>query len=326
MSELALFNNECKTVFGLNGFDEDSATYALGWTLNKSPTLLNLFLSNIFVSLPFDVEKVSIDLQKSDGKSFTDIEIKQQSVFHIIVEAKKGWVLPGNEQLEKYRSRFDADDGNYVEASRVFVSMSAASEEYASRRLDGDIGGYPLTHLSWKSVVGLIEKAGSTTKSVTEKLWLGECQEHLKGYISMTNPTSNLAYCVVLSKNCVGEGEYTWVDVVEKDLSYFHPVGIKGWPVNPPNYIAFRKDGALMSVHRINEYKVVSNVREENDNWPVTEGDHFVYKLGSPMKPEKPLKNGKIYATGRVWCALDTLLSGDYASIADARDETQRRG
>jgi hypothetical protein len=53
--------------------------------------------------------------------------------------------------------------------------------------------------------------------------------------------------------------------------------------------------------------------------------DHFAYRLGPPMRPPGDVKTGKIFKNGRVWCAIDTLLSGAFATITDARDETQRR-
>lgn len=326
MSGLMLFNEECKTVFGLNGYGEDSATYALGWTLHQSPMLLELFVESVLGNKFFELDKVTINLQKSaNDRGFTDIEIKQQSIFHIIIEAKKGWELPGYAQLEKYCSRFEEDDGEYPDNARIIVSMSAVLEEHAASYVEETVGGYLLVHRSWSAVIDLIKKSVNTTTSRTEKLWLGECQKHLEGYAGMTSPTSNLAYCVVLSKDTIGESDYTWVDVVEKDQRYFHPVGVNGWPVIPPNYLAFRKDGALLSVHRVNACKVVRDLKKENKDWPETQMDHFVYDLGSPMKPTQRLKNGKLYATGRVWCALDTLLSGDYSTIAEARDETKRR-
>ena len=44
MPELTIYNNNCNGVFGLNGYDENSATYALGWVLTKSPNLLRAFI------------------------------------------------------------------------------------------------------------------------------------------------------------------------------------------------------------------------------------------------------------------------------------------
>ncbi|MCG2728873.1 MAG: hypothetical protein L6276_01100, partial [Acetobacterium sp.] len=39
----------------------------------------------------------------------------------------------------------------------------------------------------------------------------------------------------------------SWIDIVEKRNKYFHPMGMNGWPKEPPNYIAFRYYGKLQS-------------------------------------------------------------------------------
>ena len=55
------------------------------------------------------------------------------------------------------------------------------------------------------------------------------------------NQNSNKVYVVSLGKTEKFKG-YTYIDVVEKFGKYFHPFGRNksGWPVDPPNYIAFR--------------------------------------------------------------------------------------
>lgn len=327
MTELLLFKDKCDTVFALNGTDENSATYALGWTLHKSPALLRALASSCLKVPPsIDTEQVSINLQNfGSDKGYTDIEIKHQSCFHLIFEAKKGWVLPGRAQLEKYVSRFKNDHGAYENNRQVLISLSAASDDYGERNLDPDIEGYPLIHFSWQTLVNLLHSTMKDSKSRTEKYWLKECAKHLKGYISMTSPINNLAYCVVLADKNIGSDDYTWADVVEKDRKYFHPVG-GNYPKIPPNYIAFRKGGELLSVHHIDTFDVVNNLNSVHPKWPETNLDHYVYDLGSPMKPTQTMKNGGIHNVGRYWCALDTLLSGDCKTIKDARDETERRG
>ncbi len=80
-----------------------------------------------------------------------------------------------------------------------------------------------------------------------------------------------------------------------------------------------------LRLEKTDSYDVVSDLNSVNSCWPSTEMDHFVYELGPPMPPTHEIKNGKLWATARIWCAIDTLLSGAYATIADARDETQRR-
>lgn len=328
MPELAIYNNNCNGVFGLNGYDENSATYALGWVLTKSPNLLRAFIKRCVGELEsLNLDRVLIDLQKSGkDRGYTDLELKQHGVFHIIVEAKKYWSLPSKAQLTKYTERFSKQSQHFDRSNQVLVTISAASVEYANRNQSDEISGYSIIHQSWFDLTNIIKSARSATKSFEEKLWLRELATHIKGYNTMTAPTDNRAYCVVLSRDEIVEGSgYTWVDVITKDQSYFHPVGGNGWPVSPPNYVAFRKSGKLMSVHHVNSYEVADDLKSINENWPNTTSDHFIYKLGPAMKPEKPLKNGNLFASQRIWCALDTLLSGEYESIAEARDETKRR-
>ena len=83
--------------------------------------------------------------------------------------------------------------------------------------------------------------------------------------------------------------------------------------------------GKLQSVHHIDNFDVAENISTVNPLWPETEIDHFIYQLGPPMRPSKEVKTGKIFMNGRVWCAIDTLLSGAFDTISDARNETKRR-
>jgi hypothetical protein len=78
-------------------------------------------------------------------------------------------------------------------------------------------------------------------------------------------------------------------------------------------------------VHHIDKFEIVQNLAAYNPNWPKTDLDRFVYTLGPPMRPPRDMRTGKIYGSGHVWCAIDTLLSGAFDTISDARDETKRR-
>jgi hypothetical protein len=118
---------------------------------------------------------------------------------------------------------------------------------------------------------------------------------------------------------------YTWVDVVRKDGRYFHPVGGQGFPNVPQNYFGFRLDGRLLSVHFVEEWQIVVNLASLHDRWPTTAVPHFVYKLGPPMFPARKVGSGRIYGPGSQSCAIDTLLSGKYATVAEAKAETDAR-
>jgi len=138
-----------------------------------------------------------------------------------------------------------------------------------------------------------------------------------------------MVYVVSLGSTTVrNDSDRTWIDVVEQDRSQFHPVG-NHWPIQPPNYIGFRYRGQVQSVHRIESFDIINDVSTVNPTWCSTDVDHFVYRLGPAMKPPEPLREGgpsdSVKHSARVWCALDTLLSGQFEQLGEARDETNRR-
>ena len=51
--------------------------------------------------------------------------------------------------------------------------------------------------------------------------------------------------------------------------------------------------------------------------------NYFIFRLGTAIKPNKEIRTGNIYRNGRVWAAIDLLLTCD--TIAEARDETKKR-
>ena len=50
---------------------------------------------------------------------------------------------------------------------------------------------------------------------------------------------------------------------------------------------------------------------------------HFYLQLGPPIRPDKEVRNGKIWPNGRVWCMIDTLLTCD--TVEEARNLSQER-
>lgn len=85
-----------KNVFELMGKDENSATYSLGWTLERSPCFASLFVSEI-AGTQVDYSEVRISLQKSgDDRGFTDIELRCGDELHAIIEAKQGLIYQRN--------------------------------------------------------------------------------------------------------------------------------------------------------------------------------------------------------------------------------------
>ena len=314
---------EPQSVFRLNGADENSATYALGWILEQSPHFLSAILQAAFGEA-LDASNCVITLQShGDDRGYTDLEMQAGLNFHAILEAKRWWAAPGTPQLKRYVGRLIAAK---AERKRL-ITVSAANAQMAYRSLPHSLNGVPIVHLSWTDLRYTAQQAKAAASRFEEKLWLTQLIRHLQEFVSMERQTDNKVYVVSLGSDPMVVGKtHTWIDVVEKDGSYFHPVGSgNSWPVQPPNYIGFRYGGKLQSVHHIEAFDIVTNVAKRNANWLETDEDHFVYRLGPPIRPQQAVKTGNIFRNGRVWCAIDTLLSGAFGTISAARDETKRR-
>lgn len=305
---------EATSVFSLLGGDENAATFALGWTISRSDSFLRGVFSGL--NLPFPEGEIRIELQRhSDDGGYTDIEIIAPDC-HLILEAKIGVAVAGVPQLSRYRSRFGKN------VSGILVSVSAAPEYVAARLLPPTIDGVVVKHLSWDGIRAIVRASTSTARGSTERRWLNELHTHLESYVAAQTVSSNLVYVVALSSAEIGPG-YSWIDVVESDRAYFHPVNRGAWPTTPPNYLGFRYNGQLQSVRHVESSRYVSALGDVDDRWSEWK-DHMLYRLGPPMKPASVLRSGMSYAN-RVYCALDLLLSGACETIREAQLQTAAR-
>jgi hypothetical protein len=122
-----------------------------------------------------------------------------------------------------------------------------------------------------------------------------------------------------------GEGTPTFREIVTDLHFYFHPYGIGGWPTDPPNFMAFRWDGAVQRIHRIIKADVVPSIRERFPHHPkgeLSDRPHAVYQLGPRIPPFEPIPNGPgIYPSSRLWVLLDQLQTA--ATLKDAMAGTR---
>lgn len=321
MTKLLLHGKEIHTVFQLLGKRENDLTFSLGWALSQSPRFLTALLQST-LSLKPTLENITIRLQESEGATgITDIEIESPGQFFLIVEAKCGWNLPGKAQLEKYARRKGFKINQNV-PHKILV-LSECSHGFAVSHLTTtNINGTEVEPISWKQIHEVAIKARNGA-SHAEKSILYELLIYLRGVMTMQNVDSNWVFVVSLGNGTPEGWRISWIDIVAKRQRYFHRVG-KGWPKEPPNYIAFRYYGKLQSIHHVDGYSVFDDPHEvfaeiPSQNW----GPHFLYKLGEPFAPLHEVKTGKIYPSGRVWCMLDTLLVAK--TISDARDVSAKR-
>jgi hypothetical protein len=140
----------------------------------------------------------------------------------------------------------------------------------------------------------------------------------------MRETNSNRVFCVALNSRTPSWSKLSYIDIVEKERKYLYTLGEKRWPPDPPNYIAFRYDGKLQSIHHVEKYEVTTKLSEYlPTNKEVEINPHYLLFLGRSFKPSHEVKNGKIYPRQHLWFHLDTVFICD--TIEQARNLTQER-
>lgn len=333
MSKLLSAMVEVKSFFDFYGDSENSITNAIALAFSRCPELLRAFVKKIFPILNISIENCNLSVQNySEKTGITDLEITNDKDIYIIVEAKRGWVLPGAAQLTMYSTREIFVKSPIV--NKAIVTMSECSQSFAGLYLPfSSIGGIPIFHISWSEILTFARNAIKASSN-NEKRILAELITYLGGMATVQKKDSNWVYVVSVSRTTM-EGsspKTTYLDIVEKYGKYFHPVGgarnggvrSGGWPKNPPNYIAFRYDGKLQSIHHIDSYVVETNMHNIFPSLSsVVWEPHYVYTLGEAIRPQKVVNSGKTYRAQRVWAMLDTLLTSD--TITEARDKSYSR-
>ncbi len=321
-TELYLHGRKIETIFQLLGENENDITNSVAWTLSQSPHFLDVFLRSI-LGHKSRIQDVSIRLQHTDKTGgITDIEIESPGNFFIIVEAKRGWNLPSRKQLELYANRRSFKSS--AASIRKMVILSECSQEYSNIYLAcREINGVPVQPYSWKDIakIAINARSGASHKG---KHIIDESLIYLRGLMTMQNIYNNKVYVVSIKAEQEEDWGISWIDIVEKRKQYFHPVGLSGFPSEPVNYIAFRYHGRLQSIHHVEGYEIFNNPHDKFPEIPSNKWDsHYLYRLGPAFGPEKIVKTGKIYRSGRVWCMLDTLFTSK--TISDARDKSKKR-
>jgi hypothetical protein len=302
--------------FGLAGSDENAGTAALGWCLDQCPTLRQELLR--LLGMDPHLELVVTSQVFADDRGFTDLELTSGTTLHAIFEAKLGWRVPTIGQLERYLPRLLSSTAQH----KRLVSVSAADSAWAARHQPAELGGVPVSHLSWSDLQGAARRAHDQSRSPIERVWLSQLNEHLKGYGMTSNLFDAKAYVVSLNRARINpDNPLTWIEVVVEQGKYFHPVGgsdRSGWPTIPPAYIGFRYLAEFRSVHFIESVQITDHLQDVDPRWPETNAPNFVYTLGPPMKPARPMPLGAIHPSMRNWVALDLLLSGKASDYKDA--------
>jgi hypothetical protein len=303
------------TIFDLLGKKEDDMTYALGFVASRS----SRFAAGLAAAVggPSDEPRHgTVRLQEVDSEGRTDVEIEWPQQFHAVFEAKRGPWLPTEEQLRKYVVRLA------IRAARIqrLVTVTNAPTEYADATLPRTLDGIPVVHLTWARVRH-IARAAKSGEANRNRALLHEFDVYLEEILGMENVRSNMVY--VLSLGAGGVWGLDFKDVVNNRRCYFDPVA--RYRSGLPNYIAFRYDGRLQTIHHVEGASVFDDPHAMFDDARSSkEESHYLFRLGPAMAPPHEVRNGpKIQRSNRVWCMLDLLLTS--ATISDAWLETQKR-
>jgi hypothetical protein len=134
-----------------------------------------------------------------------------------------------------------------------------------------------------------------------------------------------MVYVVSLGRGTPENWSIGWIEIVEEFKRYFYPSGSKFWPP-PPNYLAFRYRGLLQSIHHVDAFEEVSDLRqhfpgaERGPDW----GRNYLFHLGPAIRPSRQVRLGpRICRAARVWCMLDALLTSE--TVSDALTLTEAR-
>ena len=320
-STLFVTSRQVSNVFQLLGYDEDSISLAIAWALANAPNLLALLLKRFGIAANGNDVQIRVHRHETGG-GITDIELVAVGALHVIIEAKRGWVLPGADQLRLYAARQSFSTS--TAPLRKILTLSECSQVYARAHFPvRTIGTIPVDHVSWAEIIA-DARAAEVSSGHVEKRLLRELSAYLRCVMSLQNKDSNLVFVVSLASHTETKWTTSWIDIVKKYSRYFHPVG-GGWPKDPPNYMGFRYAGRLQSIHHVDKYVVIDNLKNACPGIPDSPvGAHYLYELGPAIVPSREVKNGKVYPNGRVWCAIDTLLTS--GTVSEARDRTKARG
>ena len=328
MNSLFVHGKPVETVFELLGSDENSMTYSLGWALVNCEMFCAEFAQLLNIHNGFS-ENIQVRLQDyRSQRGFTDLEIIDPGLHHIIIEAKRGFSVPSEEQLRRYADRMDR--GENVHNLLVVLAESDLNEQWLPLQVPLTVDGIPVTTVSWRCFQEMAQ-CSIGGASHAEKRLLKQFINYLSKVTRMQNQYSNEVYVVSLSTDC-WKDEISWIDVVREHRKYFHPVGggAGGWPPAPPNYIAFRYDAQLQSIHHVESYSVINDyyphfpVLDPSPTGPL----NYLYTLGPAITNCIPTNDPNrqypaLYRSARKRCFLDLLLT--CGSIAEAAGKSKER-
>lgn len=284
--KLLRYQKPVATIFDLLGTKEDDMTYSLGFVVSRSPHFAAALLKLVTGRDPKIPPQGIVRLQTiaAEERGRTDIEIKVGEEMFAVLEAKRWPWLPSVEQLRRYLPVVRREKVK----ERRLVAVTNATEDYARMTLPVQLDGVPVVHIAWRRLRRLATevRAQETNRN---KHHLDEFAEYLREIVTMENVRSNMALVLVLNRD--GAWGLSFKDVVYQHHRYFDPV--ERHRHGTPNYLAFRYDGRLQSIHHVDRVEIFTNPK---DVFPIAQSasvkPHYLFHLGPAIRPDHEVKNG----------------------------------
>ena len=175
MIDLHLHGWKVNTVFDLLGETENDITFSVGWGLARCEPFLGALLQSVFGENSAGDPR-SINLQRhAENGGYTDIEITTSRAY-LIVEAKRGWSLPGEDQLRRYTKRFHQNS-----LKRGLLVLSECTPEFAQDNLPPKIRRIPVHYRSWKQLSSLAHQSARNAPHADKRLLRELCLHRTRG-------------------------------------------------------------------------------------------------------------------------------------------------
>jgi hypothetical protein len=327
-SPLRAYDRLVKTPFGLLGTDENALSFALGYTFQQCTPLLQWFLRAIGVSGVHQaaLQRASINLQQhrsgEPGRGITDIEVHLPGQFHVIIEAKVELAVPTIGQCRKYLPRFH-DEPSQKLVALIQSPDSALLEGYAKqdRALSERLVGF-----HWADFIPeCIRLMLSTSVSAHEKEWVRSFYSFLDQEYLMKAFSTEVWILPISTEPLWPNGMSHW-EIHRKYRVWWdyreHSVR--------PLYLAFRVDGKLDSIWRVNSIEHdtpiidrVPEMRQIKDAWPKKPAT--IWHFDPAVSLTHTIRTGGGMYNRRVRCDVDLLLSCETVQEIEAAMSKRRR-
>lgn len=325
---LSAYNVPVTTPFGLLGRDENALTFALGYTMQQCPRLLQKFLAAVGLKRLrlASLANAEIRLQSRHDTGITDIEVKLQHKLHFIIEAKVGLNLPTLGQCKKYTKQLKSSTAPERRLV-VLVDREASRTLERYRERDKDCSQF-LIWLYWAELREIVSNlAKEYAPDSNEGRWARAFFDFVEREFHMRTYTDEV-WIVPAQTKPLWTGGWSFYDTHVKGKIYYRTKKDR-YTNRKPLYIALRAEGKVEFIQRVltveDEIKPVDRLpqlKKVKGSWPSE--SHTIWYLSEPVALPRAIPTGDPTMRARhVWCDIDILLSS--STIKEAAERMKER-